>query len=111
MIVSYYIIYTNHFHRPGIKATICKIYDFSIITSICSKYYCAQGGCAKTVGGKFSFSELRIEKVKFSTQSLTKIFYISVFNVGGCVASCLTFRPFLTLGPYQLGCSLKKTCG
>ena len=48
---------------------------------------------------KFSFSELKIEKVKLFTQSPTKIFYISIFNFGGCVASCLTFRPFLMLDP------------
>ena len=46
MIVSYYIIYTNHFDRPGIKATLkttlCKSNNFSIVTSICPKYYCTQ---------------------------------------------------------------------
>ena len=63
----------------------------------------------KTVEGKFSSSELKIEKVKLFTQSLTKFYCISVFNVGGCLASCLTFRPFLTLNPEQLGCLLKKT--
>ena len=42
---------------------------------------------------KFSFSELKIEEVKILTQGLTK------FNVGGCLASCLTFRPFLTFDP------------
>ena len=41
-----------------------------------------------------TFANIRlIEKV-------TKIFCISVFYDGGCVASCLTFRPLLTLGPY-----------
>ena len=43
MIVSYYIIYTNHFDRPGVKATICKIKKFPVVTnmfvtSICPKY-------------------------------------------------------------------------
>ena len=33
MIASYYIIYTNHFDGSGIKATICKINNFSIATS------------------------------------------------------------------------------
>ena len=64
----------------------------------------------KTVEGKFSSSELKIKKVKLFTQSSTKFYCISVFNVGGCLASCLTFRPFLTLNPEQLGCLLKKTC-
>ena len=54
---------------------------------------------SKTVAKKFSFSELKIGKVKFFTQSPTKNFCFSVFNVGGCLASCLTFRPFLTLDP------------
>ena len=40
MIVSDYIIYTNHFDTPGIKATICKMNNFSIVTSVCPKYYC-----------------------------------------------------------------------
>ena len=42
---------------------------------------------------KFSFVELKIEKVKFFTQNPIKIFCFSVFNVGGC----LTSKPFLTL--------------
>ena len=58
----------------------------------------------KTVVEKFSYSELKIEKVKFFTQSSTKTFCSSVFNVGGCLASGSTFRPFLTLHPYQPGC-------
>ena len=53
----------------------------------------------KKVVEKFSFNELKIEKVKFFTQGPTKIFCINVFNVGGCLASCLTFRPFLMLDP------------
>ena len=52
---------------------------------------------------KFSFSELKIEKVKFFTQSTTNIFCISVFNIGRCLAGSLTFRP-LMLDPGQLGC-------
>ena len=39
---------------------------------------------------KLGFSELNTEKVNFFTQSPTKIFCISVFNVGGC------FRPIAT---------------
>ena len=57
---------------------------------------------------KFSFGEFKIEKVKLFTQNSTKIFCISVFKVGGCLASCLTYRPFLTLEPYQLGCLEKN---
>ena len=52
MIASYYIIYTNLFHRPGIKATISKINNFSIVTSICPKYYCTQLSCAKNSCGE-----------------------------------------------------------
>ena len=48
---------------------------------------------------KFSFSELKIEKVNLVTESSNKVSCISVFNVGGCLASCLTFRPFFTLDP------------
>ena len=48
---------------------------------------------------KFSFSELKIEKVNLITESPNKMSCISVFNVGDCLASCLTFRPFFTLDP------------
>ena len=48
---------------------------------------------------KFIYSELKIEKLKFFTQSSTKIVCSSVFNVGGCLVSWLTFRPFLMLDP------------
>ena len=56
----------------------------------------------KTVVEKFSFSELKTEKVKFFAQSSTKIVCSSVFSVGGCLANCVIFRPFLTLDPYNL---------
>ena len=88
------------FDRPGMD-------NFCIVTSISPKYYCTR----RIVLRKFSFNELKIEKVNFFTQSPTKIFCTRVFNVGGCLASCLTFRPFLTLDLKQLGCLLKKnTC-
>ena len=64
----------------------------------------------KKVVEKFSFSELKIENVTLFIQSSSKIFCISVFNGGGCLAICLTFRPFLTLDPLQLGCLSKKAC-
>ena len=48
----------------------------------------------KTLVEKFGISELKIENVKSFTQSSTKFFGSSIFNVG----SCLTFIPFLTLG-------------
>ena len=57
---------------------------------------------------KFSFSELNIKIVTVFTQTPTKTFCICIFNVGGCLASCLTFRPFLTLDPEQLGCLKKR---
>ena len=47
MIVSYYIIHTNHFDRPGMKVAILKIRNVSIATSICPKYYYTQLSCAK----------------------------------------------------------------
>ena len=60
---------------------------------------CSLKSSPSTAVDKFSFSELKIEKVEFFTQSPTKIFCISVFNVGGCLEGCLTFRAFLTLDP------------
>ena len=53
----------------------------------------------KTVEKKFSFSELKIDKAKIFTHRPTKIFCVSALNIGGCLASCLTFKPFLTLDP------------
>ena len=44
---------------------------------------------AKTVVGKFNFCKLKIEKVNC----------VSVFEVGDCLASCLSFTLFLTLDP------------
>ena len=52
--------------------------------------------CAKKVVGKFCFNELKIEKVKFFTQSPTKIVCINIFNVGSGLKFCLTFRPSVT---------------
>ena len=52
MIVSYHITYTNLLNSPGIKATICKINNFSIVTSICPKYHCKQLSCAKNTCGE-----------------------------------------------------------
>ena len=59
----------------------------------------------KTVVKKFSCSELKIKKINFFYSEFNQNFFCSsVFNVGGCLASCLTFRSILTLDPY------KKTC-
>ena len=37
----------NRFDKPVIKAAICKINNFSIVTSIFPKCYCTQLSCAK----------------------------------------------------------------
>ena len=58
---------------------------------------------SKTVVEKFTFSELKTEKVIFFTQSSTKVVCSSVFNVGGCLASCLIFRSLLRSDTLQLG--------
>ena len=63
----------------------------------------------KAVLEKFTYCELKIEKVNFFTQSLTKTFCSSIFNVGGCLPSCLTFTPFLTLDPYVYQSSATNT--
>ena len=38
------------------------------------------------------FSELKMEKIKFFTQSPPKIFCINILDTEGCLVSCLTFR-------------------
>ena len=48
--------------------------NFLIVTWIYPKYYCTQLRCIKTIVEKFSFSELKIEKAKFFTQSSIKFF-------------------------------------
>ena len=58
----------------------------------------------KTVVEKLSFSKLKIEKVNFLTQNPINIFCIIIFKVGGCLATCLNFKPFLMLDPLQFGC-------
>ena len=93
----------------GIKTTTYKINNFSIISSFCPKY-CLQLSSAKNSYEKFSFSKLKLEKVNLFNQSLTNFYCISIFNIGGCLASCLTFRPLLTLDPQQLGCLYKEKC-
>ena len=86
-----------HFDRPDIKAAICKINNFPKVTSICPKYCCTELSCTKKFVEKLSFSEHKIEEVK--SQSPTKFFCISDFNVESCLASCFTFGPFLKLEP------------
>ena len=83
----------------GIKATICEINNFPIVTSIYLNIVVHNWVEPKTFVEKFSFCELKIEKVKILTQNLTKFYCINVFKVGDCLASCLTFRSFLTLDP------------
>ena len=106
MIVAYYMIYTNHFDRPGIKATVCKFFFLFLPVSALNTIVHNSVGL-KVVVEKFNFSELKIEKVKFFTQSLTRIFCTSDFKVRSCLASSLTFRSFLTLDPEQHGCLYK----
>ena len=59
--------------------------------------YYTQLSCVKTVVERLSFSEFNIDKL--FTQTLTKFYCINAFNVGGCLATCLTFRPLLTIDP------------
>ena len=49
------------------------------------------------IGSYLMFSTVLASK--FFTQNPTKIFCINVFDVGDCLASCLTFRPFSMLDP------------
>ena len=84
--------------RPGNPNTLILIIIFTRNTVVHDYVV------LKTVMEKFSFSEIEIEKVNFFTENTTKIFCIGFFNIGSCLASCLTFRPFLTLDPSQLGC-------
>ena len=110
MIVSYYIISTDQFDRSSIKQLYVKLTIFPLLPVSALNTILHNQVVPKKVVEKFNFSELKIKKVKFFTQSPTKKFYISIFNVGGCLASCLTFRPFSTLDLQQLDCLSKSPC-
>ena len=71
MIASHYIICTNHFDRPDIKATIWKLTIFLLLLIPALNTIVHNQVVPKTVVKKFSFSKLKIEKVKFFTQSPT----------------------------------------
>ena len=92
----------------GLKGAICKITDFSVITSICPNYHVHNLVVRKTVAEKFSFSELNIEKVKLFTYSSTKIFCISAFNNEVCLTSCLFLRSFLNIRTIATWMLIKK---
>ena len=95
--IVYYIIYINQSDKPGKKTTL--LLPVSALNTILHNQV-----VPKTVVEKCSYSELKTEKVFFFIQRSTKIVCISVFNVGSCLVSCLTFRPFFTLDPKQLRC-------
>ena len=61
---------------------------------------------SKTVVEKFSFSELKTEKVKSFTQSSTRIVCSSVFNL----ASCLILTPFCNVRLLATLLLILKTC-
>ena len=54
--------------------------------------------CQKQLKRNLASVNLKLEKLNYLLSS-TKIFCISVLNVGDCLARCLTFRPFLKLDP------------
>ena len=60
--------------QPYVKLTIFLLLQVSAQNTI----VCAKNNC---------FNGLKIKKVKCFTQSPTKMFCISVFNVGGCLVS------------------------
>ena len=55
--------------------------------------------CQKQLWRNLASVNLKLKKLNYLLRVQPKNFCISVFNVGGCLASCLTFRPFLTLDP------------
>ena len=85
-----------HIDRLCIKATVCKINNFSVITSIGPQYYCTQLSCAKNCCGETALVNLKLKEESFHPRN---IFCVKVFNVGGFLASCLIFKPFLMLDP------------
>ena len=55
--VAQQLLSNFHFDRPGIKITICKISNFSIVTSICPKYCCTQLRCTKNSCGEIQLQQ------------------------------------------------------
>ena len=95
MIVSYYIIDTNHFDRPGIKATICN-YKQLLLPVSALNIIVHNIVVLKTVEEKFSFSEFKIDKAKFFTQSPTKVYCISLFSKLLNFQTIFNVRPLAT---------------
>ena len=76
---------------PEIFFCQCSLTNFSDVTSICPEYYCTQlATCQEDFWRNLALVNLKLKKSTFC---------INVFNVGGCLASCLSFRPFLTFRP------------
>ena len=46
---------------------------------------------------RYSYNKLK--KIFFTQIPAKSFFCISIFNVGGCIASCLTFRLFFKVRP------------
>ena len=55
--------------------------------------------CPKYLSGNLASVNLKLKKLNYLLRVQPKFFCISIFNIGGCLASCLTFKPFLTLDP------------
>ena len=92
-------IFTHFWNSNFLVCWVYVNYQFFYFTSICLKYYSTQLSCQvlKKVAKKFSFSKLKLKKENFLLWVQYQIFSINAFNVGGCLASCSTFRLFLKI--------------
>ena len=73
---------------------IYKINIFFVVTSIWPKYH---------KHNQLASVNLKLKKLNYLLRAQPRFFVLAFFNVGNCLASCLTFRPFLTLDLQQLG--------
>ena len=74
-----------------VKLTIFLMLSVSALNTIVA----TQLNCVKKMLWRnLALVNLKLIKINFFTQSPTKIFCINVFIVVGCLASCLTLRPF-----------------
>ena len=74
MIASYYIIYTYHFDRSCMKGTICKINNFSIVTSSLNRIV-HNSEVQKTAAKKLASVNIKLKKDNFSLRVQQKFLH------------------------------------
>ena len=83
----------------GIKATYVrlKIFLLSPVSALNTIHCCYTIKlCQKQLWRNLALMNLKLKKFTIFYSEFNQFYSISIFHVGGCLASCLTFTPFLT---------------